>query len=146
MPSLLESDPKPALSSAATAWSTVDKEVDGTLEVILRATGKQSVSFPPVVPVPKRGDYVPELTDDQRKDIAVLTAQRDEDIDYSDIPPIREIPSNAERGRFYRGPAIYLTGDVHAYLSRIALRRGVPLNDLVDLFLTKEIALIEELK
>jgi hypothetical protein len=87
-----------------------------------------------------------ELTDDQRKDIAGLGSQRDEDIDYSDIPPIREIPSNAVRGRFYRGPAIYLTGEVHAYLSSIALRRGVPLNDLVNLVLSKEIAMVEELK
>lgn len=87
-----------------------------------------------------------ELTDDQRKDIAALTSQPDEDIDYSDIPPLREIPSNAVRGKFYRGPAIYLTGDVHAYFSTIALRRGVPINDLVNLVLTKEIAMIEELK
>ncbi len=87
-----------------------------------------------------------ELTDDQRKDIAALTSQRDEDIDYSDIPPIRDIPSDAVRGRFYRGTAIYLTGDVHAYFSSIALRRGVPLNDLVNLVLSKEIAMVEELK
>ena len=65
-----------------------------------------------------------ELTDDQRKDIAALTSQPDEDIDYSDIPPVRGIPSNATRGRFYRGPAIYLNGDVHAYFSSIALRRA----------------------
>ena len=87
-----------------------------------------------------------ELTDDQRKDIMALTSQRDEDIDYSDIAPVREIPSNAVRGRFYHGPAIYLTGEVHAYLSTIASRRGVPLNDLVNLVLSKEIAMVEELK
>jgi hypothetical protein len=89
---------------------------------------------------------MPELTDDQRKDIAALTSQRDEDINYSDIPPVREIPPDAVRGRFYRGPAIYLTGEVHAYLSNIAVRRGVPLNDLVNLVLSKEIARVEELK
>jgi hypothetical protein len=35
---------------------------------------------------------------------------------------------------------------VHAYLSTIATRRGVPLNDLVNLVLSKEIAMVEELK
>lgn len=43
-----------------------------------------------------------ELSDNQREDLAAVTGQRDEDIDYSDIPPIREIPANAVRGRFYR--------------------------------------------
>ena len=89
---------------------------------------------------------MPELTNDQRKEIAALASQGDEDIDYSDIPPVREIPSNAVRGKFYRGPAIYLTGEVHAYLSTIAMRRGVPLNDLVNLVLSREIDLVEQLK
>ena len=94
----------------------------------------------------KRSCTIQELSNDRRKDIAALASQRDEDVDYPDIPPIREIPSSAVRGRFYRGPAIYLTGEVHAYFSTIAKRRGVPLNDLVNLVLSKEIAMVEELK
>jgi len=75
-----------------------------------------------------------------------VAAQRDEDIDYSDIPPIREIPANAVRGRFYRGHAIFLTDELHAYLSTVAMRRGVPLDDLVNSVLSKEIAIVEALK
>jgi len=87
-----------------------------------------------------------ELSDNQREDIAAVAGQRDEDIDYSDISPIREIPPNAVRGRFYRGPAIYLTSELHAYLSAIARRRGVSLNDLVNNVLSKEVAIVETLK
>ena len=56
-----------------------------------------------------------------------MSGQRDEDIDYSDIPPIREIPANAVRGRFHRGHAIYLTDELQACFFAIALRRGVSL-------------------
>jgi hypothetical protein len=87
-----------------------------------------------------------KLSDRQRVDILALTGQRDEEIDYADIPPIREIPAKAVRGRFYRGNAIYLTDELHAYFSTVATRRGVSLNDLVNNVLTREIAVLEELK
>jgi hypothetical protein len=87
-----------------------------------------------------------KLSDRQRADILAVTSQRDEDIDYSDIPPIREIPAAAVRGRFYRGHAIYLTDELHAYLSTIAVRRGVSLNDLVNHVLSQEVAIAEALK
>ena len=67
-----------------------------------------------------------KLSERQREDILAVTGQRDEDIDYSDIPPIREFPADVIRGRFYRGHAIYLTDELHAYLSVIAMRQGVP--------------------
>jgi predicted HicB family RNase H-like nuclease len=89
---------------------------------------------------------MPEFSDEQREDILALTNQRDEDIDYSDIPPVREIPGSAVRRRFYRGNAIYLNDDLHAYLSTVAMRRGVSLNELVNNLLTREMALVEELK
>jgi hypothetical protein len=89
---------------------------------------------------------MPKLSETQREDILAVTGQRDEDIDYSDIPPIREIPANAVRGRFYRGHAIYLTDELHAYLSTIAVRRGVSLDDLVNNVLSKEVAIVEALK
>ena len=87
-----------------------------------------------------------KLSDRQREDILAVIGQPDKDIDYSDIPPIREIPANAVRGRFYRGHAIYLTDELHAYLSTIAMRRGVSLNDLVNNVLSKEVAIVETLK
>jgi hypothetical protein len=49
-----------------------------------------------------------KLSETQREDTLAVAGQRDEDIDYSDIPPIREIPANAVRGRSYRGHPIYL--------------------------------------
>lgn len=87
-----------------------------------------------------------KLSVSQREDLLALASQSDEDIDHSDIPPIRNIPSNAVRGRFYRGHAIYLTDELHAYLSPIAIRRGISLNDLVNSVLTKELAIVETLK
>jgi hypothetical protein len=89
---------------------------------------------------------MPKLSEKQDEDILAITGQRDEDIDYSDIPPIREIPADAVRGRFYRGHAIYLTDELHAYLSNIAMRRGVSLNDLVNNVLSQEVARVEALK
>jgi hypothetical protein len=87
-----------------------------------------------------------KLSDRQREDILAVTGQRDEDIDYSDIPPIRAIPAIAVRGRFYRGQAIYLSDELHAYLSTVAMRRGVSLNDLVNNVLSKKVAIVEALK
>jgi hypothetical protein len=89
---------------------------------------------------------MPKSSEKQREDILAMSSQRDEDIDYSDIPPVREIPADAVRGRFYRGHAIYLTDELHAYLSNIAMRRGVPLTDLVNHVLSQEVALAEALK
>lgn len=43
----------------------------------------------------------PELTDEQREELKRLAETPDEDIDYSDIPPVRDW-SNAVRGKFYR--------------------------------------------
>src|ERR1039457_3307973 len=111
-----------------------------------KAPTKLSGSFPPAVQTRKKGSNMPELSEKQREDILAVTGQRDEDIDYSDIPPVREIPANAVRGRFYRGRAIYLTDELHAYLSTIAMRRGVSLNDLVNNVLSQEVAMVEALK
>jgi len=105
-----------------------------------------SGSFPPAAQTRKKGSCMPKLSETQREDIMAVTGQRDEDIDYSDIPPIREIPANAVRGRFYRGQPIYLTDELHACLSTIAVRRGVSLDDLVNNVLSKEVAIVEALK
>lgn len=45
----------------------------------------------------------PPLTDAQREELARLAAMQDEDIDFSDIPPLTEkFWANAQRGRFFR--------------------------------------------
>ena len=42
-----------------------------------------------------------KLTREQRRDIAAIAAKRDEDIDFSDAPPVLDW-SGAEIGKFYR--------------------------------------------
>lgn len=45
----------------------------------------------------------PPLTDAQREELARLAEMPDEDIDFSDIPPLTEdFWKNAVRGKFYR--------------------------------------------
>jgi len=39
-----------------------------------------------------------------------------------------------------------LSDELHAYLSTVAMRRGVSLNDLVNNVLSKEVAIVEALK
>ncbi|HYM77851.1 MAG TPA: BrnA antitoxin family protein [Candidatus Dormibacteraeota bacterium] len=60
-----------------------------------------------------------KLSKEQKRDIAALTAKRDEDIDFSDIP--RKLDwSKAEVGKFYRPPkkavTMRLDGDIIDWL------------------------------
>lgn len=92
---------------------------------------------------------MPKLTEDEKEQLRAGHSMRDEDIDYSDIPPIREIPSNAIRGRdskFYRGRTVYLTEELHAYFCDIATRKSVSLNDVVNDVLSKEVAIVEAIR
>lgn len=61
-----------------------------------------------------------KLSERQRKDLLAVANQRDEDIDLSDIPEIRRIPSDAVIGKFYRpkkqSVTIRLDADVLAWL------------------------------
>jgi hypothetical protein len=43
-----------------------------------------------------------KLSAEKRKELQKLAARPDREIDLSDIPEIREIPSDAVIGRFYR--------------------------------------------
>jgi hypothetical protein len=45
---------------------------------------------------------LPKLSAETRKQLRKLAATPDSEIDFSDIPEIRQIPSNAVIGRFYR--------------------------------------------
>jgi uncharacterized protein (DUF4415 family) len=61
-----------------------------------------------------------KLSAEKRKELRALAAKPDSEIDLSDIPEIREIPSDAVIGRFYRprkaAVTIRLDADVVAWL------------------------------
>ena len=59
--------------------------------------------------------------------------------------------SGGTRGRFYRRNArlslpLYLDADVQSYLGAIAAKKGVPLSELANDLLKKEIAILEAVK
>jgi len=60
------------------------------------------------------------LSKNKRKELEALAEKPDEDIDLSDIPEIREIPSDAVIGKFYRPRkqriTLRLDADVLAWL------------------------------
>ncbi len=63
---------------------------------------------------------MPKLSAEKRKQLQTLAARPDRDIDLTDIPEIREIPSDAVIGRFYRPKkttvTIRLDADVVAWI------------------------------
>jgi uncharacterized protein (DUF4415 family) len=64
---------------------------------------------------------LPPLTEEQEAELAALRAQTDEEIDYSDIPPLSEdFWKNAVRGRFYKpiktSTTVRIDSDVLAWL------------------------------
>jgi hypothetical protein len=83
------------------------------------------------------------LTVEQVKQILALMEMKEEDIDLSDIPELTEIPKDAQRGLFYRGPRITLKPDLHRYFRELADRKRLPLNDLVNETLKKALAITE---
>ena len=86
----------------------------------------------------------PGLSKQQAEEALALMNMREEDIDLSDIPETDF--SKGVRGRFYRGPIIYLTEDLRRYFWELSRRKGVPLNDLVNETLTKAVAVAEVAK
>jgi uncharacterized protein (DUF4415 family) len=72
------------------------------------------VDFDPATPPPP-------LTEAQKAELAPLAARPDEEIDYSDIPPLtEEFWRNAVRGRFYKptktSTTVRIDSDVLAWL------------------------------
>jgi len=60
-------------------------------------------------------EYLPPLSRRQKAELAVLAAQPERDIDYSDSPPLPEdFWKNAERGRFYRPIKRQITARIDA--------------------------------
>jgi uncharacterized protein (DUF4415 family) len=49
-----------------------------------------------------KGSYMPRLSAEKQKKLERLAARPDREIDLSDIPEIREIPSDYVIGKFYR--------------------------------------------
>jgi len=70
--------------------------------------------------------------------------------DDDDLPPEIDF-SSGTRGKFYRENArlnlpLYLDPDVQAYLAPLAERKGVPLSELANDLLRKEIAILDAMK
>jgi uncharacterized protein (DUF4415 family) len=63
---------------------------------------------------------MPRLSAEQRERLRKLAARPDREIDLTDVPEIREIPSDAVIGRFYRPKkstvTIRLDADVLAWI------------------------------
>jgi uncharacterized protein (DUF4415 family) len=63
---------------------------------------------------------MPKLSDEKRRRLEKVAMRPDAEIDFSDIPEIREIPSDAVIGKFYRpkktSVTIRLDADVVAWL------------------------------
>jgi hypothetical protein len=83
----------------------------------------------------------PDLSKQQADEVLALMNMQEEDIDLSDIP--KTDFSKGIRGKFYRGPIIYLTEDLRRYFWDLSRRKGVPLNDLVNETLAKAVAVAQ---
>jgi uncharacterized DUF497 family protein len=86
------------------------------------------------------------LSEDRRRELLALMDKPDSEIDFSDIPAIRELPAGAVRGLFYRGPIIRLNENTRRYFADLARRRHVPMNGLVNEALEKALAVVEVAK
>ena len=67
--------------------------------------------------------------------------------EQDDIPPEIDF-TGGKCGKFYRPDAqlnlpVYLEADVQAYLAALAARKGVPLSELANDLLKKDIAILE---
>src|SRR5260370_27067049 len=68
----------------------------------MRTSTKMSfVSSRLALPSPTKGEPMRKLTKEQKREIRVIAAKRDEDIDFSDAPPVLDW-RGAEIGKFYR--------------------------------------------
>jgi uncharacterized protein (DUF4415 family) len=71
-------------------------------------TRKPSESFLLAPRLRVRGKAMRKLSKEQKRDIAALSAMKDEDIDLSDMPEVVDW-SKAEIGKFYRPPKKVVT-------------------------------------
>jgi uncharacterized protein (DUF4415 family) len=80
---------------------------------------RSSASFRPVLPRHTKGEPMKKLTKVQKRDIRAVAGKRDEDIDFTDAPPVLDW-REAEIGKFYRPQkkpvTMRLDSDVIAWL------------------------------
>lgn len=79
-----------------------------------------------------------------------MNATTNDTQDDDDLPAEIDF-SKGVRGKFYHADAklhlpVYLDADVQAYLEAIASKKGVPLSDLANDLLKREIGIIEAVK
>lgn len=86
------------------------------------------------------------LSDSQKRELLALMDKPDHDIDTSDIPEVREFPPDARRGAFQPSRSVQLTEELHAYFAASAARKGVPLAELINDVLSREMAIVEAVK
>jgi uncharacterized protein (DUF4415 family) len=76
---------------------------------------------------------MPKLSVEKRRELQKLAKRPDSEIDCSDIPEIRELPSDAIIGRFYRpkktSVTIRLDSDVLAWLKALGEGYQTRIND-----------------
>lgn len=105
-------------------WITVGAIGPGSILLVVhtfyeRKAKKSSGSFPLALLGRTKGQPMKKLTREQKRDIHVIGRKRDEDIDFSDVPPILDW-SGAEIGKFYRPKkkpvTMRLDSDVIAWL------------------------------
>jgi len=82
------------------------------------------------------------LSEEQKLEILALIEKGDEGIDFSDIPEIREVPSDAVRGMSSRSPVVRLREDLRVYFADLARRKRVPIDDLVNDTLAKALEIV----
>jgi uncharacterized protein (DUF4415 family) len=88
-----------------------------------------------------KGSYMPRLSADKRKKLEKLAASPDREIDLSDIPKIREIPSDYVIGKFYRPKketvTIRLDADVLAWLKATGSGYQTRINNFLRLLMQR---------
>ena len=94
-------------------------------------------------------EQIGELSPDRIRELNRLAERPDREIDTSEIPEASGVPPNVIRGKdwhLYRGKTIVLSDELHAYFSALADRRRMSINELVNDFLAKEVALVESVR
>jgi uncharacterized protein (DUF4415 family) len=85
-----------ALFQRAPSWPSSARILNGVAK-------RWSELFPRAVPNRTKGECMKKLTKAQMRDIRTVAAQKDQDIDFSDLPRVVDW-SGAEVGKFYRPP------------------------------------------
>jgi uncharacterized protein (DUF4415 family) len=91
-----------------------------------------------------KGGYMPRLSAEKRKKLKKLAARPDGEIDLSDIPEIREIPSDYVIGKFYRPKketvTIRIDSDVLAWLKASGSGYQTRINNFLRLLMQRNLA------